>query len=399
MNLSDLASHVCQLVGMFDTDDTAAAKMFLQRRLEMIWNTQLWRCSLIEATMTLGTDGTVDLDDTLWIPSRSTLLLPPEFDSVLAVRQSGHAMNVAALESYYRTDADFLNMTGDSTEFQLLPPLVWESETENDVLFLAAGADVTHTLGAKYSTNGVAKSEISQAFGESGINVALKQLFSATKPVTTSAVSIRKTLTNKLTVTAGGSGEWGGDYTLASNGVDYWKDSDTSWRITWSGLRWEMNEPGGDLNYYCATLTGAWLPGTGDGPVPSVVYQREEVISFAASDTSAPIRQRIRLTAAPTTSVALRVLGKMQCPELGDYDTLPINNAEPCLIAFARGDMLLRQRQHGKAQLAQQEGAALLKQLADSEAFQQANNHRIMPDGGFGEPSFTHYPGHSQPFN
>ena len=398
MNLSDLATHVCQLVGMFDTDDIAAAKMFLQRRLEMIWNTQLWRASLLEATMTISTDGTVDLADTVWIPSRGTLLLPPEFDFVMAVRQSGHAMNVASLESYYRTDADFLSMTGDSTQFQVLSPLVWEFDDTNSILVLAEASDAAKVGALRYNTNGVSKTELSQAFGLSGMEVTVRQIFSLTKAATDSAVSVQQALTNKLTVTSGGSGAWGGNYTQASNG-NYVNDDDALWIISWSGTRWEMNEPGGDLNYYCSTLTGAWLPGIGDAPVPAVVYQREEIISIEASKTSARPRQRIRLTSIPATEVGLRVLGKCECPTLGDYDVLPINNAELCLMAFARADMLMRQRQHGKSQLAQSEGAALLKQLADSEAFQQANNHRVIPDSGYGEASFSHYPGHSQPFN
>ena len=103
------------------------------------------------------------------------------------------------------------------------------------------------------------------------------------------------------------------------------------------------------------------------------------------SETAAfQTRQRIRLTSIPTLATTLRVLGKTACPVLGDYDDMPINNVEPCLLAFARGDMLLRQRQHGKAQIAQQEGAALLAQLQRSEAYQQAQNFRIMPDNGFG---------------
>ena len=101
--------------------------------------------------------------------------------------------------------------------------------------------------------------------------------------------------------------------------------------------------------------------------------------------TAFPIRQRVRLTALPTQAATLRVLGKTACPVLGDYDVFPINNVESCLIAFVRGDMLLRQRQHGKAQLAQQEGATLLAQLARSEAFQQASSFRIVPDNGFGD--------------
>jgi hypothetical protein len=105
---------------------------------------------------------------------------------------------------------------------------------------------------------------------------------------------------------------------------------------------------------------------------------------YSATQGPAPVHQRIRLTEAPQVSINLRVLGKGKCPILGPYDSAPITNAEPALMAFARGDLLLRQRQFGKAALAQQEGAALLKELVESEAFQQAGEFRIQPDAGFG---------------
>jgi hypothetical protein len=121
------------------------------------------------------------------------------------------------------------------------------------------------------------------------------------------------------------------------------------------------------------------------------------VLTLAATDTSAPVRQRVRLSAIPQLATTLRVLGKTGCPVLGDYDTMPINNVEPALIAFSRGDMLLRQRQHGKAQLAQQEGTLLLAQLARSEVFQQAANHQIMPDNGFGGDNLIAQPNSLHP--
>src|SRR5579872_5757292 len=101
MTLTDLANHICEQCGMNDSDDVAAAQMFLQRRLEMIWNSQLWRCSLIEATLTINPDGSTTLADAVWIPARGTLLLPAAFESVIAVRADNHAINVASLESYF----------------------------------------------------------------------------------------------------------------------------------------------------------------------------------------------------------------------------------------------------------------------------------------------------------
>jgi hypothetical protein len=119
-------------------------------------------------------------------------------------------------------------------------------------------------------------------------------------------------------------------------------------------------------------------------PLTATIASVVGTITIMASCSLPPIHQRIRLTEAPTVSTNLRILGKGKCPILGPYDTPPITNVEPALMAFARGDLLLRQRQFGKAALAQQEGATLPKELVENEAFQQAGEFRIEPEAGFG---------------
>ncbi|HEX7652562.1 MAG TPA: hypothetical protein VF607_03585, partial [Verrucomicrobiae bacterium] len=110
----------------------------------------------------------------------------------------------------------------------------------------------------------------------------------------------------------------------------------------------------------------------------------QQIGTFAAGQVSLNQHVRVRLTSIPNLATHLRVLGKTSCPVLTDYDVMPINNVEPGLMAFARGDMLMRSRQHGKASIAQQEGATLLAQLTRSEAYQTANRFQVQPDNGFG---------------
>ena len=154
MNLTELATHVCEQCGMNDAGDIAASKMFIQRRLEMIWQQQLWRVSLIEAVLTVNMDGTTNLDDTIWIPSRGTLVLPPDIDSVMGVRTNTHALNVASLESYYRNNSNLLDMQGDPTEFQILAPVIWEFTTLAKIYAFGATGSA---LNVSYSANGVTK--------------------------------------------------------------------------------------------------------------------------------------------------------------------------------------------------------------------------------------------------
>jgi|GEM_PF-2934969 len=479
MNLTDLANHICAQCGMTDTDDASSAMMFLQRRLEMIWNTQLWRSSLIEGTMTINPDGTCSLGNTVWIPSRATLLLPPEFDSVLAVRQDGHSMSVASLESYYRTDADWLSMKGDPTEFQILSPAVFESLAVT--LFASAAAAVDNgklsslklvdATGVTKSTNSVALQNAlslpssamrvesfskppttgSVDFGYlSPVDLSAAQYSGSPMPVATIPITAGRiysivpgvnengivlingsqtvTLAAGVTVniTAHGASltlqypnlvPAGSVYGTTYGGLLFYVQN-VSYASNYSVL-WGAGEisafsaagqfainsgagnvdilsagPGGTTNMYFRIAGGQSNP---FALVTSSLYLAD-ILSITASvylfvpvatlqptDTAAPINQRIRLTTQPQLSVNLRVLGKTSCPILGAYDTMPINNVEPCLMAYARGDMLLRQRQNGKAQIAAQEGASLLAQLARSEAFQTASSFRIVPDNGFGD--------------
>jgi len=406
MNLTALAAHICQQVGMNDTDDVAAAKLFLQRRLEMIWNGQLWRASLLEATMTLGTDGSVDLANTLWLPGRGTLLLPPEIASVLAVRQSNHALNVASLESYYRTDLDYLNMTGDPTQFQILRPCLWEFATATDVRL---ADDCAGAVTVAYSTDGISTAAATQ--NAAGTISGALVLFRATTPTLPAGLWPVLNPATSITILGAGTTQANGSYAFVTNndqglGIRLWVNAATGWDITsFDGLTWYLAARPSALNQYQATgstvnvppLTG-WTPNFGDTPAPTAIYGTPTAFDLLTFSSNAlPLRQRLRLTALPTANLSVRVLGKGYCPVLGDYDLVPINNAEPCLLALARGDMLLRQRQHGKARLAQEEGMALLRELANSEAFHQAGNHRIMPDSGYGDLAFCQ-PSHAQPF-
>lgn len=441
MNLTDLANHICEQCGMKDTGDVSAAKMFLQRRLEMIWGTQIWRSSLIEGVMTVSPDGSCTLANTIWVPSRGTLLLPPEFNTVLAVRTSGHALNVASLESYYRKHDNPLDMSGDPTEFQLLKPIAWEFANNNNIIFCAEDATTTvkvsttadsvtqiantltglvnlSTFTIPLPTKGVVNSvqiirnaSADKAFNLYALNEASATLWpQATIQITIPASAVlcgwNVSPTLKFFIVECTNPDGSTNRLYEATNMDSYAESNDQWD-PWDGrsdivltlpigctnpvislynLVGEVIASAGGINSNTATIPAG---------VSSILFNcTNNVFSFittfgyslilSSTDGSCPTRQRIRLTSLPSIATTLRVLGKTNCPVLGDYDTMPINGVEPCLMAFARGDMLLRQRQHGKASMAQNEGTALLAQLARSEAFQQASHHRIVPDNGFG---------------
>ena len=443
MTLTDLANHICEQCGMMDADDLAAAKMFLQRRLEMIWNKSLWRDSLVEAALTINPDGTCTLADSFWIPSRATLGLPNAIQKVVAVRASNHALSVASLEKYYRTDTDWLDMQGDPTAYQLLAPVVWEFETPTPLSLSGDNdADFAYPVNIRYSPDGV--TILKAAFNPSNPGTAIDNVLrldaasfnQAAKgdlaitsanawplaiPFCNQQVNLFNTLAqlrqfNSWTVSqltfeiylvsanAAAAGWWdnGGDYggttPIDVNGGDYIQAGaqiDGKKFNTIAVLASYLDTDRGNYVYYVFFATpipgGATSATLADNGFTFTTNTQpmlnNMVITFTLPPApgAVPTHQRIRLTAQPQAATTLRILGKTACPMMDDYDAAPIKNAEPCLMAFARADLLLRARQYGKASVAMQEGTALLQQLTDSEAFQQASGFQVQPEGGFSD--------------
>ena len=139
MNLSQLASFICTKVNQSETDDVAACKEFLKRRMEMIWNDDLWKDSLVAFTQVLSPDDYAVTST--WLPEKGVLLCPTIIERVVAARLDSRKLNVQRQEFYYRFDYDSFAKTGSATEFVLLPPCVWEFEESDVVIFVAAGAD------------------------------------------------------------------------------------------------------------------------------------------------------------------------------------------------------------------------------------------------------------------
>ncbi|HEV2455102.1 MAG TPA: hypothetical protein VGY98_12630, partial [Verrucomicrobiae bacterium] len=387
-------NHICTQSGMTDTDDVAAAQMFLQRRLEMIWNAALWRNSLLEATLTINPDGTTTLADSYWIPERSVLLLPAAIEKIIAVRLNTNALEVASLESYYRTDTDWLDYQGTPFEFQILKPVVTEFVEAMPLYAVGTGGAATWRL----TPDGVTEVCGSASATAQGQFMGLARALYAFTGSTTATLGLGAFINLPATFPApNGPGAVtfsavtpAGNVALFTVGIsgaatissEYLPPGTTS--ITSSFLDYypttaaPANTQEVDFSNYATTGAAVF------DPMVAALLPA----SYAATQSPAALHQRIRLTEAPQVAVNLRVLGKGKCPVLGPYDSVPITNAEPALMAFARGDLLLRQRQFGKANLAQQEGAALLKELIESEAFQQAGEFKIQPDAGFGSDIF-----------
>jgi len=121
----------------------------------------------------------------------------------------------------------------------------------------------------------------------------------------------------------------------------------------------------------------------------------DTVLTFAAADTLALKRQRIRFTPVPDAeTMTVRVLGKRKLPTFtADSDEFALTGGINLLHAMTQADMLERERHYGKAQAVQQRALVLLQQLKDQEMVQQAHNQRIMPEEGYGSTEFERFHG------
>lgn len=83
---------------------------------------------------------------------------------------------------------------------------------------------------------------------------------------------------------------------------------------------------------------------------------------------------------APTSNLALTVLGKAACPALTvDTDKPTIPGADLALIAHVGADLYEWQRQMGKAQAKRQEALALTAQMTDTVCAQAGYVTRLVP--------------------
>lgn len=170
MTLSSMATYVCRKVRQSDDAAIARCKLFLAQRAEMLWNEQLWKDALLEAEITLETDGTSSLTDSLWLPDRGTLVLPDDVDRILAVRTTSRVLSPNQREYYFQNDSDLLARTGTAYGYHLLKPVVWEFEEATDLLIVKTGTADANTV-VTYTTDGVSKQTATFAATTGGYSI------------------------------------------------------------------------------------------------------------------------------------------------------------------------------------------------------------------------------------
>ncbi len=327
MTLDQLADYVCTKSGLTDTAAVTACKTFLSKRYELIYNSYLWKDSLIGVDITV--DPTTNDDN-----AEGVVFIPEVIDRVVAVRTTDRSVQVRGLEDYYRIDYDKFAQTGTPYEFALLPPawFTWRADAGQSSIYFSGPVDTWNLKLVYTNQNGVRTVTTADLDPNEGERITL----TGTKIVVESVFK---------------------------------KQQDANATI-----------PVSDAN----NITVVSLPD--DAPVRDASGQ---LISLATSDTRSPKYQRLRIFNIPDASLTLSVLGKKKFIPL-DFDTEEpeISNLDNCLIAFGMADMLEYGRRVGQAQTFKQEGAILLQELAKLETVQAAHNSRFIPENGMGDPFF-----------
>lgn len=181
MTLLEIANYACSKINQTDAGDILAAKNFCRRQFTLIWQSQLWKDSLIEFTQTLGVAADYVVTDT-WLPTKQILLCPTILSHVIAVRNADRKFNVQSSELFYCQDFDQFQNSGTAVDYRLLAPCVWELETHRNVDI--SGADDVSQTTDYLDTDSVTVIRLTAAISADS-SIDTERIDSVTKPVTT----------------------------------------------------------------------------------------------------------------------------------------------------------------------------------------------------------------------
>lgn len=413
MNRSEIVDFCTKKTQLVQTDDVEFAQLATSRRYELIYNAYLWKDSLVMVQMPF--DATTDADN-----AEGILVLPQMIDRVVAIRSQTQSVRVQELEYYYRIDYDAFsqgttNVYGAAAEFSILSPIwfVWRGYAGLSVLYSDPNTDTLPILVTWRDVKGI----------------QFRQQLNNGNLISSTPATIGDDDPRVIIVSGAGTADANGVYTgTGAIGAQYTQVANSNYFIVWTGAVWRISfdtqSPLGIKKLYrVPDTTGnppvystGWIQEGGDSPVPTTaegVNTRIEIASvykpvtvgtvtlvpqvtgddaggsLATTDTASPSYQRVRIFQIPSAALTLNVLGKMPVSPLTyDQEVPQIRNIDNCLIAFVCGDLLQRARQYGKAQVMYQEGAALLKELANLETVQAANHTQFIPDNGMGDAYF-----------
>jgi hypothetical protein len=427
MNLLQIATLIGQRLGVDTSDpnsrDGAAVRGFVGLWHDIIYRSFLWKDSIIEYVLPID-PSVAYVPTSPYMPTKGHLILPSIFQNVLAARTSENKLDVQRPMIYYRVQPDSFTKSGTPLEFFLLSSCVWEFDTAQNLFLQAAnnadnGTNVTldelQPDGVTLTRSIVAATNAGAAAGNTD------RVDNLIKPETQGKVTLN--ITGLVAVNTAGD-----VYSYYAPGV-YFQVILASVIGTDYTITPGANEAGGTLvngaqNIQLAvgvpiTVTAQTAELTFTNPNGAVANQPltavitapgigAAIVTLQPADLSAPKCQRIRIMWTPAKATTVRVLGKRNTPPLSAETDIPgINGLDAILVAI--GYYMFKSRDEGGGTpdataalteavgpqfLAPAQGqpcgkpGGLLAQLIGVEVLQEANNSRILPDSGFGDPTY-----------
>ena len=381
MTLSEIATYVCNLIGKTDSTSVTRCKEYVRQHHQLIYDSALWRESLIVERVTMEPDGRVTHIEVTGGGSGYTSAPAITFSAGAA----GYVAPTATAKLFNGTVGEIL-LTKSGSGYEDNPTVIFTG---------GAGTGATATAYATgYNDELILPQSIAQVLAITADDQELRP-----EDIITQYMVDPSALTE--------SGTASGFSPISSVGINFdllngnlffdLADADDA------GKKVEIvgRLLGDPTRIYKETLTLAASPS-----VNSSFESYSEITSLSKEATTDTVTvknitgydkfywyswetkaefQRVKLYRRPeydaTGPVQLVILGKQKIrPLVSDTDAPMISGIDNALIKYGTADMLKRQRQYGKAQLETGEGDRLLAVARDAETNQTAKIMRIVPD-------------------
>ena len=381
MTLSEIATYVCNLIGKTDSTSLTRCKEYIRQHHELIYDSALWRESLIVERVTMEPDGRVTHIEVTGGGSGYTSAPTVGFSA----GGTGYVAPTATAKILNGKVAEII-LTKGGNGYETNPTVT---------LTGGAGSGATAKAYATgYNDELILPQSISQVLAITADNQELRPEDIITQyMVDPSALTESGTASGFSAITSVGINF---DLLNGSLYFDLASASDAGKKVEIVGKL--LGDP---TRIYKETLTLAASPSTN---VSFESYSEVTSLSKEATADTVTVRnitsydkfywygwetkaefQRVKLYRRPeydsTAPIQLVILGKQKIrPLVSDTDAPMISGIDNALIKYGTADMLKRQRQYGKAQLETGEGDRLLAVARDAETNQTAKIMRIVPD-------------------
>ena len=364
MTLSEIATYVCNLIGKTDTTSVTRCKEYVRQHHQLIYDSALWRESLIVERVTMEPDGRVTHIEVT--AGGSGYTSAPTV--VFSAGGTGYVAPTATAKLVNGRVAEILLTKGGS------------GYEENPTVTLTGGAGTgaaAKAYATGYNDELILPQSISQVLAITADNQELRPEDIITQyMVDPSALTESGTASSFSAITSVGINF---DLLNGSLYFDVADANDAGKKIEIVGKL--LGDP---TRIYKETLTLAASPSV------NVSFESYSEITSLSKESTADTVTVKNITGydkfywyswESKAEFQRVILGKQKIrPLVSDTDAPMISGIDNALIKYGTADMLKRQRQYGKAQLETGEGDRLLAVARDTETNQTARIMRIVPD-------------------